>query len=96
VASTQTAIALEETAPAGEAVAKELPAWPKELRDQVSAVRDLFTASPRDRASWTAADVAHAFRGARRPEVASVLEALASLGILLSFDTPAGRQWRAA
>lgn len=50
-ASSQTAIALEETAPAGEAVDKELPAWPKELRDQVSAVRDLFTASGRDHSS---------------------------------------------
>jgi hypothetical protein len=95
-ASSQTAIALEEAAPAGEAVAGELPEWPKELRDQVSAVRDLFTVSQRDRGSWTAEEVARAFRGARRVEVASVLEALASLGILLSFHTPGGRQWRAA
>lgn len=94
--TTQTAIAIEETAGAGEAAAKELPVWPKELRDQVSAVRDLFTGSGPDRATWTAKDVARAFRGARRPEVTSVLDALASLGILLSFDTPAGRQWRAA
>ena len=95
VASSQTAIALEETAPAGEAAARELPEWPKELRDQVSSVRDLFTASGRDRPGWTAQEVARAFRGARRTEVTSVLEALTSLGVLLSFDTPTGRQWRA-
>jgi hypothetical protein len=96
MASSQTAIALEQTAPAGEANTIEVPAWPKELRDQVSAVRDLFTTSQRDRASWTAHEVARAFRGARRAEVASVLEALASLGILLSFETPGGRHWCAA
>ncbi len=94
-ASSQTAITLEQTAPAEEA-AREIPEWPKELRDQVSAVRDLFTALQRDRASWTAQEVARAFRGARRADVASVLEALGSLGILLSFETPAGRHWRAA
>ena len=95
-AAAQTAIALEQTGPAGETDTKELPEWPKELRDQISAVRDLFTTSQRDRASWTAQEVARAFRGAKRAEVASVLEALASLGILLSFETPAGRHWRAA
>lgn len=94
-ATSQTTIALAETAPAAAAV-RELPEWPKELRDQVSAVRDLFTGSTRDGVSWTAQEVARTFRGARRPEVASVLDALASLGILLSFDTPNGRQWRAA
>lgn len=94
--SSQTAIALAESAPASEAAAREVPDWPRELREQVSAVRDLFTASQRDGAGRTVQDVARAFRGARRAEVASVLDALASLGILLSFDSPAGRRWRAA
>ncbi|HEX8408360.1 MAG TPA: DNA methyltransferase [Thermoanaerobaculia bacterium] len=96
VAASQTAITVEQTAIEGAVAAGDLPRWPKELREQVSAVRNLFIASQRDRASWTAEEVARAFRGARRTEVAAVVEALASLGILLSFDTADGRQWRAA
>ncbi|HEX8254679.1 MAG TPA: DNA methyltransferase [Thermoanaerobaculia bacterium] len=95
-AASQTRIEIEAPVPAEAAAARELPPWPKTLRDQVSAVRNLFIASQRGRASWTAEEVARAFRGARRAEVASVVEALASLGILLSFDTVSGRQWRAA
>lgn len=95
-AASQTNIEIEAPVPTEEAAARDLPPWPKALRDQVSAVRNLFVASQRYRASWTAEEVARAFRGARRAEVAAVVEALASLGILLSFDTASGRQWRAA
>ena len=96
VAASQAAIALEDVETGDVAKAKEIPAWPKELREQVSAVRDLFTTDGRAAKSWTAEEVARAFRGARRTDVASVLEALSSLGILLAFETPGGRQWRAA
>lgn len=70
--------------------------WPKELREQVAAVRDLVTSDARAARSWTSEDVARAFKSSRRNDVASVLEALAALGILLAFDTAEGRRWRAA
>jgi hypothetical protein len=95
-ATVQTEMEVEETAAAVPAKPAELPLWPKELRDQVAAVRDLFTTDGRAAKSWTAEQVARAFRGSRRNDVASVLDALSSLGILLAFDTPRGRHWRAA
>jgi hypothetical protein len=143
-----------EEAPAAATIAKpkDLPPWPKELRDQIAAIRDLFasdartttpaivrpspspspspspnpspvfdsqgaacssneattatattpttsattTTNPNTARTWTTEQVARAFKGSRRTDVASVLEALSSLGILLTFDTPNGRQWRAA
>ncbi|MBK5260659.1 MAG: class I SAM-dependent DNA methyltransferase, partial [Thermoanaerobaculia bacterium] len=97
VAPVQTQMEVEDDAPAlAASKPKELPSWPKELRDQVAAVRDLFTTDGRGAKSWTTEEVARAFRGSRRSDVASVLDALSSLGILLAFDTPKGRQWRAA
>ncbi|MFZ2489987.1 MAG: DNA methyltransferase [Thermoanaerobaculia bacterium] len=96
----QTAIALgevdEEKAATATPAAKELPKWPKQLREQVSAVRDLFAAAGRPVNALSAAEIASSFKGAKKPEIAAVLEALAALGILLSFDTPDGRRWRAA
>lgn len=95
-AAVQTEMEAAEAAPAAALQPKELPPWPKELREQVAAVRDLFTTDGRAAKSWTAEEVARAFRGSRRSDVASVLDALSSLGILLAFDTPKGRHWRAA
>jgi len=92
----QTEMASGETTADVAAKPSDLPPWPKQLRDQVAAVRDLFTVDGRAAKSWTVEEVARAFRGSRRTDVASVLEALSSLGILLAFDTPKGRQWRAA
>jgi hypothetical protein len=97
----QAAIGLELEEPLAAPASKkkkkdELPPWPKELRDQVAAVRDLVTSDGRAARSWTSEDVARAFKGSRRNDVASVLEALAALGIVLGFDTAEGKRWRAA
>jgi hypothetical protein len=97
----QAAIGLELEEPLAAPASKkkkrdELPAWPKELRDQVAAVRDFVTSDGRAARSWTSEDVARSFKGSRRNDVASVLEALAALGIVLGFDTAAGKRWRAA
>jgi hypothetical protein len=96
VVPSQREIESEEAPAAIASKTKDLPRWPKELREQVSAVRDLFSAGGRDAKSWTAEEVARAFKGSRRSDVAAVLDALSSLGILLAFETPKGRHWRAA
>jgi hypothetical protein len=98
--ASQTAIALEaDEDEAGEVASpatKELPKWPKLLRDQVAAVRDLFALAGRPVHALSANDISSSFKGAKKAEIAAVLDALAALGILLSFDTPQGRRWRAA
>lgn len=98
-APTQETIALEledrEAAPAP-AKKQTLPTWPKELREQVASVRELVTVGGRAQRTWSTEEVARAFKGSRRADVASVLEALGALGLILGFDTPAGRMWRAA
>jgi hypothetical protein len=55
------------------------PTWPKGLRDQIVAVRDLVS----DGASWGAASVAKAFSGAKESQAAEILESLAAIGVLL-------------
>lgn len=55
------------------------PTWPKGLRDQIVAVRDLVS----DGASWGAASVAKAFSGAKETQAAEILESLAAIGVLL-------------
>jgi hypothetical protein len=40
-------------------------------------------------------DVTAAFTGARRKDVEAVLDSLASLGLLLTFEAAGGRRWRA-
>ncbi|HEX9459351.1 MAG TPA: RNA-binding protein [Thermoanaerobaculia bacterium] len=67
-------------------------AWPKDLPSQISAVRDLVTGNRGE--SWTVERTAKAFKGAKRPQVQSVLDSLAALGLLVSFGEGAGREWR--
>ncbi|MGZ8710871.1 MAG: class I SAM-dependent DNA methyltransferase, partial [Thermoanaerobaculia bacterium] len=98
-APAQAEMAIEvEAAVEGTAAPKkrELPPWPKELRDQVAAVRDLVTSDGRSPKTWSAEDVARTFKGSRRADVASVLDALGALGIVVAFGTGAERRWKAS
>ncbi len=61
-----------------------------------SAVRDLVTTDGRAQKVWSVDLAASSFKGARKREVESVLESLAALGILISFETAEGKRWRAA
>ena len=67
-------------------------AWPKALPERIAAVRDLMAraASPRPLAAVTSA-----FAKARPKDVEAVLDSLASLGLLVSYDAPDGRHWQA-
>ena len=58
--------------------------------------RDRFALAGRPVSALGADEIASPFKGAQKPEIAAVLEALSALSILLSFETPQGRRWRAA
>jgi hypothetical protein len=45
-------------------------------------------------AEWTVADVAAAFKGAKKADVEDVLDSLAALGILAAFETRKTRRWK--
>lgn len=66
--------------------------WPKKLADQIGAVRDLVSGS---RGFWTASAAAAAFSGARPADLAPILESLATLGLLLTFESEDGPRWKA-
>ena len=68
-------------------------AWPKKMSAQLQAVRDLVTRSSDEIA---AADVARAFKGAKTNDVEELLESLAALGVLISYELVEGKRWRAA
>ena len=92
----QQRIGLElEVAEASEGAPAAPAVWPKELPSQIAAVRDLVTTAVPAK-SWTAQAAAGAFRGARRKDVELILESLAALGLVVTFDAPDGRHWRAA
>jgi hypothetical protein len=66
-------------------------AWPKELPERISAVRacmqDLSSAAG-------VAEVRRAFTRAPAKDVAAALDTLASLGLLLRFESAEGTRWR--
>jgi hypothetical protein len=68
-------------------------AWPKPLPERIAAVRDLLAASGQP---WDLPTVTAAFTGARRKDVEAVLDSLASIGLILAYDSDSGRRWRAS
>lgn len=66
--------------------------WPKELPQQIAAIRDLVGTNGE---VWSVELASRQFKGARKKEIESVLDSLAALGLLISFETPQGRRWRA-
>lgn len=66
--------------------------WPKDLKDQLAALRAVLTSSAR---LWTLESVAQAFksRGRYRESIASHLDLLTDLGMLSRVDTPDGPRW---
>ncbi len=78
----------EEAAPPAATTAT---AWPKKLAEQIAAVRDLLT---KGAAEWTVAEIAAAFKGAKKADVEEVLDSLAVLGILATYDAGGTRRWK--
>ncbi len=74
------------------AAAKARP-WPKALPERIATLREwaLQLRSP-----VAASDAATAFAGARPGDVEPLLDSLAALGLLRSYEAPGGRRWTAA
>jgi hypothetical protein len=67
-------------------------AWPRDRYDQIKAVRDLVAARP---GTYTAGEVASAFKSAPQATVARHLRMLERIGFLVGYDDPRGRRWHA-
>lgn len=70
----------------------EATPWPKETREQLAAVRAAVLSVPR---LWTVADVALCFksRGCYRESIATHLDLLADLGVIVRLETPEGSRF---
>ncbi len=97
VAATQVAIESAKEAEEGEEGAAAAPAkatpFPKKLPERIAAVRDLVAGS---RGVWTLARVIAAFGGAKKGDVATVLESLSALWIVVAYDAKGERRYRTA
>ena len=79
--------------PAGEGSgvrAPEKKPWPKDLPQQVAAVRDLITTA----GPLTTTAAARSFTGAKTKDVERVLESLAALGLAIHVEGPTSPVWR--
>lgn len=81
----------EEPEEAAATPAAAVTAWPRKLAEQVAAVRDVVTTGT---AEWSVAEVAAAFKRAKKTDVAEVLDSLAALGHLVGYESPTGRRWK--
>ena len=96
--ATQTAIASteEETIddePEAPAVPAAQVAWPKALPEQIGAIRDLVL---RGASPWTAKQAASRFKGVSDKGIAPVLDSLAALGLVVTYEQGGERWWRGA
>lgn len=67
--------------------------WPRKTSEQIAALRDRIQAL---RGAFTAADVAAGFKGARKKDLADLLDGLAALGLLIAAGADPERRWRKA
>ncbi len=89
VALTGTEDEADEAAPVAVAIAT----WPKKLPEQIFAVREIVV---KTNAEHSASDVARAFKGAKEKDAEEVLDGLAALGLLVSYELPEGKRYRSA
>ncbi|MCC6158978.1 MAG: DUF559 domain-containing protein [Deltaproteobacteria bacterium] len=71
--------------------AASLP-WPKEVPEQLKAIRDWLASQP---GLWSASDIAAAFKGARKSAVEKHVRSLESLGLLVSAGDGDAARWGA-
>jgi hypothetical protein len=85
-------LGLETEAEKIEVPLPEATPWPKETREQLAAVRAAVLSAPR---LWTTADVALCFksRGRYRESIATHLDLLADLGVIVRLDAPEGARY---
>ncbi|TKD08448.1 class I SAM-dependent DNA methyltransferase [Polyangium fumosum] len=94
-AATQTTIATAEETPDDEEApaveAQKAKAWPKKLPEQIAAVRDRLGTF---RGAFSADDIAASFKGAKKADVADLLDGLAAVGVVVSVER--GKRWKVA
>jgi hypothetical protein len=83
----------EEATAAAVAAPAKAATWPKKLPERIAAVRDLVAGS---RGAWTLAQAVAAFGGAKKGDVATVLESLSALGIVVAYEAAGETRYRAA
>ncbi len=67
--------------------------WPKTLPERIAAVRDLL----QHRAgSWTAAEIAKAFKRAKLTDVDLALRSLGALGLAVTYSAAGAERWKSA
>jgi hypothetical protein len=83
--------ATEETDEDKPALAATAAAWPKRPGERIAAIRDLVVASKR---LWQTAEVAAAFKGSKKKDVADLLDSLAGIGVLVAYgETEKELRW---
>ena len=81
----------EETDEDKPALAANAAAWPKRPGERIAAIRDLVVASKR---LWQTAEVAAAFKGSKKKDVADLLDSLAGIGVLVAYgETEKELRW---
>jgi cell wall-associated NlpC family hydrolase len=71
----------------------ETKPWPKKIPDQIAAVRDRITPLT---GFFTVEEIAKAWKGAKKKDVADLLDSLAALGIVIAAEDQDGKRWRTA
>ena len=88
---TEATDAAEEGDAATAAPAATVAAWPKRPGERIAAIRDLVVASKR---LWQTAEVTAAFKGAKKKDVADLLDSLAGIGVLVAYgETEKELRW---
>jgi hypothetical protein len=88
---TEATDAAEESDDATAAPAATVAAWPKRPGERIAAIRDLVVASKR---LWHTAEVTAAFKGAKKKDVADLLDSLAGIGVLVAYgETEKELRW---
>lgn len=85
----QTTFSTGETTPAPVAAGLTARPWPKALPERIAAVRDLLQLG----GDWNLAKVRAAFSGAKPKELTTILESLATLGLLRRVEMTEGPIW---
>lgn len=94
--ASQTEAPMLEVEPEAEVVAVAAPLaprpWPRDLKEQLAALREVLLSSA---SLWTLETLAQTFRsrGRYRESIASHLDLLTDLGIVSRVDTPEGPRW---
>jgi len=73
--------------------ASEAKPWPKKLPEQIAAIRDRLGVM---QDLFTVDAMAATFKGAKKKDLADLLDGLAAVGVVVAVEDENGRRWRNA